>query len=170
MKIFPLFVALLLSQAAKANFFNARQFDTLPMIYTPSLLLAELSASINEMQNLQIFDAPAATRHTDFLESQHSPQSFGIQNRPQSFESQHFTFKSYPNPVVDRILIEVQMTTDVLRKSMIELADETGNIVRNVPCLPRMSLYVDDLPQGKYTIGIKTNGRTQASEPIEIKR
>ncbi len=110
---------------------------------------------------MQTFAAPATTRHTDFLESQHSPQSF---------ESQHFTFKSYPNPVVDRILIEVQMTTDVLKKSILELSDATGNIVRNVPCLPRMSLYVDDLPQGKYTIGIKTNGQVQTSEPIEIKR
>ena len=161
MKIFPLFIALLLNQAVKANSLIVRQLDTLPMIYTSFFLLDELSASINSMQTLQPFAAPATTRHTDFLESQHSPQSF---------ENQHFTFKSYPNPVVDRILIEVGMTTDVLRKSILELADETGNIVRNVPCLPRMSLYVDDLPQGKYTIGIKTNGQVQTSESIEIKR
>jgi hypothetical protein len=158
MKIYPLFMALLLSQAAKANSLFVNQLDTLPMIYIPSFLSAEWSASIQEMQS---FDTPVSTRHTDFLETQHSPQSF---------ESQHFTFKSYPNPVVDRILIEVQMTTDVLKKSMIELSDDAGNIVRNVPCLPRMSLYVDDLPQGKYTIGIKTNGALQTSEPIEIKR
>jgi hypothetical protein len=158
MKIFPLFIALLLNQAVKANSLIVRQLDTLPMICTPSFLSNEWCASIN---NMQPFDAPATTRHTDFLESQHSPQSF---------ENQHFTFKSYPNPVVDRILIEVQMTTDVLRKSILELSDETGNIVRNTPCLPRMSLYVDDLPQGRYTLGIKTNGQVQTSEPIVIKR
>jgi hypothetical protein len=159
MKIYPLFFALLLSPVAKASVLSVSQFDTLPMIYTPSfLVLEEWSASIQSMQS---FEMPLGTRHTDFLETQHSPQSF---------ESQHFTFKSYPNPVADRILIEVSMTTDVLKKSMIELSDETGNIVRNVPCLPRMSLHVDDLPQGKYTIGIKTNGQLQTTEPIIIKR
>jgi hypothetical protein len=161
MKIFPLFIALLLSQAAKANSLIVRQLDTLPIMHESSFLFAEWSTSKYDLQAMQSFESPVKTRHTEFLESQHSPQSF---------ESQHFTFKSYPNPVTDRILIEVNMTTDWLRKSMIELADETGNIVRNVPCLPRMSLYVDDLPQGKYTIGIKTNGQPQTSEPIEIKR
>jgi hypothetical protein len=158
MKIYPLFMALLLSQAVRANSLFVSQLDTLPMIYTSLFLSATWSESI---QDMQAFDTPSPTRHSDFLETQHSPQSF---------ESQHFTFKSYPNPVVDRILIEVQMTTDVLKKSVIELSDDAGNIVRNVPCLPRMSLYVDDLPQGKYTIGIKTNGNIQTSEPIEIKR
>jgi hypothetical protein len=161
MKIYPLFIALLLSQVAKANSLIISQLDTLPIIYEPSFLLTEWSESKYELQAMKSFESATKTRHTDFFETQHSPQFF---------ESQHFTFKSYPNPVIDRILIEVNMTTDYLKKSMVELADETGNIVRNVPCLPRMSLYVDDLPQGRYTIGIKTNGRTQTSEPIEIKR
>jgi hypothetical protein len=154
-------MALLLSQAVRANSLIVNYLDTLPILYEPSFLVAEWSASINYFQEMQALEAPATTRHTDFLESQHSVQSF---------ENQHFTFKSYPNPVADRILIEVEMTTDVLRKSTIELSDETGHIVRNVPCLPRMSLYVDDLPQGKYTIGIKTNGQMQTMESIEIKR
>ena len=121
MKIYPLFIALLLSQVARANLLIINQLDTLPVMYEPSFLTAELSASINDFQAMEPFDTPSTTRHTDFLESQHSPQSFA---------AQHFTFKSYPNPVADRILIEVQMTTDVLRKSMIELSDETGNVVR----------------------------------------
>ena len=161
MKIYLLFIALLLSQVARANLLIVNQFDTLPIMYEPPFLTAELSASINDFQAMLSVNAPSMTRHTDFLESQHSPQSF---------VDQHFTFKSYPNPVADRILIEVQMTTDVLRKSMIELSDETGNVVRKVPCLPRMTLPVDDLPQGKYTIGITTNGQIQTTEPIEIKR
>jgi hypothetical protein len=160
MKLLPLFIILLSGATAKANSLSFNTLDTLPMVCEPSALFGQFRTEI-KLSLSQMSDVPALTPKSEYLESKHATESF---------ENQFFTFKSYPNPVDDRLLIEVEMTTDVLKQSVIELSDASGNALRQVPCLPRLSLPVDDLPQGNYRIAIKTNGQLRTTEPVEIRR
>jgi hypothetical protein len=165
MKLLPPLIALLSVVTAKANSLTFNALDTMPMVCEPSTLLRQVKTEIH-LNLSQLAAVSSLTPRSEYLESKHAT----ITESTESFENQFFTFKSYPNPVDDRLLIEVNMTTDVLRQSVIELTDAAGNALRQVPCLPRLSLAVADLPQGNYKIAIKTNGQLRTSELVEIRR